>query len=118
MKAIAKATEAEISLKHSLELCRLIRGKRLEDAKSIMEGLVNKRIDIDGKYHKNAAKKFLEILNSAEANAKVKELNVDRLYIKTAKADKAFTFRRPKSRWRFRGRRKKSTNITIEMEQR
>lgn len=56
---------------------------------------------------------MLELIKSAEANAKVKNLDADKLFIKTAKADKSEKFIRPKSRWRFRGREAKSTNIKI-----
>jgi len=60
----------------------------------------------------------LEILSYAEANANVKGLNTERLYVKSAKADKGRTFIRPKTRFKSRGRRAKSTNLKIILEER
>lgn len=114
--ASAKILNARISLKNSIVLCKAIRGKRLEKAKRILQDLVDKKINLDGKYYLNAAKQILEIVKSAEANAKAKNLDIEKLFIKKAKVDKGEKFIRPRSRYRFRGREAKSTNITIVVE--
>lgn len=116
--AMAKVTNARISLKHSLVLCKAIRKKNLNDAKNLLENLINKRSSLDGKYYTNASEKFLEVLQATEANAKQKNLNTEKLFVKIAKADKGNKFIRPKSRFKFRGREAKMTNIEIVLGER
>lgn len=115
MKEIASASvsNARVSLKHSIVVCKQIKGKKVEKAKMFLQDLINKKINLNGKYYTKASKRILELIESAEANAKAKNLDVKKLFIRTAKADKGEKFIRPKSRWRFRGREAKSTNITI-----
>ena len=116
--AKARARNARISFKHSLIVCKKIKGKKLEKAKRFLENLIKRKISIKGKYYTNTCKKILEVLKNAEANAKQKNLNLERIWVKVAKADKGEVFIRPKSRFRFRGRKMKSTNIYIELEER
>lgn len=116
--ASARLDDARISLKHSVAVCKEIRNKKLEWAKNFLENLIDKKISLEGKYHTNAAKQILKILESAEANARVKNLNPGKLFVKSAKADKGEVFVKPKSRWRFRGRKAKVTRIEIELEER
>lgn len=116
--ATARIEDARISFKHSITICKSLRKKRVEKAKNFLENLIDRKINLDGKYHPNAAKKILQILKEAEANAKVKGLDPEKIFIKTVKADKGPKFIRPKSRWRLRGRKAKSTNITIIVEER
>lgn len=116
--ASAKFQDARISIKHSVVICKELKGKSLKKAKALLEGLLDESRDIDGKHFSSAAKKFLEILENAEANAKQKNLNLDKLFVKKAKADAGETFVRPKSRWKLRGRKAKSSTIIIEVEER
>ena len=116
--ATARADDARISLKHSMVICDQLRGKKLDKAKSFLENLLFKTISLDGKYHPTASKKILEILKAAEANAKVKGLNPDKIFIKQIKGDKSRNFMRPRSRWRLRGRKAKATNILVLLEER
>ncbi|MGC8812755.1 MAG: uL22 family ribosomal protein [Candidatus Aenigmatarchaeota archaeon] len=116
--ASAVLEDARVSLKHSVAVCKEIKNKKIEKAKKFLEMLAEKKIDLNGKYYTNAARKILEILKTAEANAKVKNLNPERLFVKIAKADKGRVFTRPKSRWRFRGRKAKVTRIEIKLEER
>ncbi|MCS7106148.1 MAG: hypothetical protein NZ942_02445 [Candidatus Aenigmarchaeota archaeon] len=116
--ASALLEDARVSLKHSLILCKELKNKKLEEAKKFLEMLVDKKISLNGKYYTKAAKQILEILKTAEANAKVKKLNPEKLFIKVAKADKGRVFIRPKSRWRFRGRKAKVTRIEIILGER
>jgi large subunit ribosomal protein L22 len=117
---LAKAVQknARISLKHAIILCKAIRRKKLEKAKKFLEGLVNKKISLNRKYYTKAAKKILEVLESAEANAKNKNLNPEKLFVENARASKGEKFIRPKSRAKFRGRKAKSTNIEIVLGER
>ena len=114
----AKFENARISLKHSVIVCKELKNKKLEKAKKILENLIDKKTDLNGKYYTNTAKKILEVLKNAEANARFKGLNLEKTFIKNMKVDKGFTFIRPKSRWRFRGRKAKSTNLEIIVEER
>jgi ribosomal protein L22 len=117
MQAKAKFEGARISFKNSIIVCKAIRGLSLEKGKKFLEDLIAKRRSLDGKYYTNAAKKILEILKNAEANAKQKNLNLEKLFI-FAKADKGFRLITPKSRAKFRGRKAKVTNIEIVLEER
>lgn len=116
--AVAKETNAKVSLKHSLVICKEIRGKRVEKARKLLEDLVNKKRSVQGKYYTKTSKKFLDILKAAVANAKQKNLTVEKLFIKNATANKGEATIRPRTRWHLRGTRKKSTNIEITLEER
>jgi len=109
---------ARISMKHAVIVCRELKNKKAEKAKRFLEDLINKKRSLNGKYYTNACKKILEILKNAEANAKNKNLNLDKTFVKLAKADKGEVFIRPKSRARFRGREAKITRIEIILEER
>jgi len=110
--------DLRISRKHSIVLCDALRGKRVSRAKVILQELLSEKHSLDGKYYTNASEKFLEILKNMEANAMQKNMNMEKLFIKKIKADRGYEFRRPKSRWKMRARKAKSTNITIEIEER
>ncbi len=109
--------DLRISLKHSMVLCDNLRGKRMSRAKTILENLLSEKESLDGKYYTNASEKFLEILKNIEVNAKQKNMDAEKLFIKKIKADRGYEFRRPKSRFKFRGRKAKSTSVTIEVEE-
>jgi ribosomal protein L22 len=115
--AIAKETNAKVSLKHSRILSRKIVGKRLDKAKNLLEGLVSRKKNLEGKYYTKTSKKFLDIIKAATANAKQKNLAPEKLFIKSAKADKGETLIRPRSRWHLRGRRQRSSTIEIVLEE-
>jgi ribosomal protein L22 len=116
--ASAKMERARISLKHSLAIIGELKGKKLEAAKRFLEDLLDKKISLGKKYHPTAAKQILEILESAEANAKQKEMNSEKLFIRKIKADKGFTFMRPRTRIHLRGRKVKSTTLFVELGER
>ena len=116
--ALAKVTNAVISLKTSRELLREIKGKKVDKAKKFLEGLVSRKRDVDGQYHTKTARKLLDMVKSAEANAKNKTMNVERLFIKNARADKAERRVLAKSRTPHRGRIGKSASIEIVVEER
>ena len=116
--AVAKGTNAVISLKSSRELLREIKGRKVDRAKKFLQGLLDQKRDVDGQYHTKTAKKLLEIVKSAEANAKNKTMNVDKLFIRNARADKAERRSLAKSRVPHRGRIGKSASIEIVVEER
>lgn len=116
--ATAKGTNAIVSLKSSRLLLKEIKGKKVDKARKFLEGLVDQKRDVDGQYHTKTARKILDIVKSAEANAKNKTMNVDRLFIRNARADKAEKRILAKSRAPHRGRVGKSANIEIVVEER
>ena len=116
--ATASETGAPVSFRHSRVICKAIKGKKTSKVRRILEDIMNEKKSIDGKHYTKTVKKFLEIIKSAEANAKQKNLSVDRLFIKNATADKGEAMYRPKTRWNLRGRRQKSANIKIIVEER
>jgi len=116
--ATAKFDDARISTKYSLVLSRELKNMQIDKAKDLLTGLVERKRNLKRKYFTLTAKKFLEILENAEANAKQKDLNLDRTFVKVAKANKAGKMMFPKSRSKFRGREAKSTNIEIVLEER
>ena len=119
MKAVvAKISNARISLKHSLVLCKKLKGKRLDKAKKFLEDLITQKVNINGKYYTKASKIFLDLLKSSEANATQKGLNSEKLFIKQIKADKGLRFYRPRTRWHLRRERVKAVNLKVELEER
>ncbi|MFH0711432.1 MAG: uL22 family ribosomal protein [Candidatus Aenigmatarchaeota archaeon] len=116
--ASAQVKDARVSMKHSLILCEEIKGKRLETAKKLFEDLIEGERSLDGKYYTRTAKIILPILKSAEANAKQKNYNLEKLFVKTAHVNQSAKFRRPRSKHRLRGQILKSAHVLIELEER
>ena len=116
--AVGKNNDLQISLQNSVIVCKAIKGKKTDKAAALLEGLVEEKRDIGGRYYTNASKEILKILNTTIANAKVKGYDDSKLYVKTARANKGFVFIKPKSRFKFRGRKAKSSSIVIEVEER
>jgi len=98
--AIASGRDLRISPKAAREICTYIKGRRLNEAKQILEEVVemkqpvpfkrhNKEIPhrrgvlgfYAGRYPVKAAKEILRLLDQVEANAEFKGLPVDRLRI-------------------------------------
>ncbi|HDJ96449.1 MAG TPA: 50S ribosomal protein L22, partial [Candidatus Aenigmarchaeota archaeon] len=72
MEAVAKVS-ARISLKHSIEICKAIRGMNVEKAINFLDNLIKKKIKLPcGRYHPNAAKEIMNLIKSAKANAENK----------------------------------------------
>ncbi|MBI2084404.1 MAG: hypothetical protein HYT70_02230 [Candidatus Aenigmarchaeota archaeon] len=117
-EAIAKETGARVSLKSSRILLGEIRGKKTDKAKRLLNDLIGEKRSLDGKYYTKTAEKVLDILESAEANAKNKTMNVERLFIKNAVANKPEKRMLPKSRVFMRGRAAKGAHIEIVLEER
>ncbi len=93
-----------ISFKHAVEICRFIKGRKISEAKKILEEVIalkrpipfkrykkkvaHKNIDgwYAGRYPQKACKYILKILKNLEANAEYKGLDVDKLVIVHAEA--------------------------------
>lgn len=101
----ASLREADLSPKWSREVCAAIKGLRLQDARRLLEDVVNRRRMIPyrryrklrahhsqtrgpGGYPVKVAKHLLKLLDSLEANAEFKGLDTDRLVLVHAQAHK------------------------------
>jgi|SRR3989338_3670077 len=119
-----------ISTRQSIEICSFIRGKKLQDAKKILESVLKKKTVIpfkrftnglghkpgiaSGRYPQNASEQILKMLKSVEANAQFKGLSTADLIIKHIIAQKGPNV------WRY-GRQKrrhaKKTHIEVIVEE-
>lgn len=103
--AIAKNLNQSVSTKQTIEVCRMIRGKTVDEAKKMLQEVLKfkrvvpyKKFNFDlghkkghmgpGRYPQKAAKMVLTTLKTAEKNAEDKGLNVKRLFIFEIKANK------------------------------
>ena len=116
--ASARVDGVRVSLKNSKIICKELKGKKLDAAKKFLERLTSKKESLGKKYYVSGAKKFLEILNSAESNAGSKQMDKEKLFIKSIKADKSFRFSRPRSHLKRRGEQAKNIRIEVEVEER
>lgn len=128
--AKAYGVSLPISRKQGVEICRLLRNAKLQNAKKMLQEVISferavpyKRYNMDiphrkgmaaGKYPVNASKQILKMLESVEANAQVKGLNTSLLVISHINTQQA-----PKQRkfGRVRGH-KKRTHIEVIVEER
>jgi large subunit ribosomal protein L22 len=114
---VASGRDLRISPKHAREVCAAIKGLRLEEAKSLLEEVIAGRKPIpfrryrrkvghrreleswdSGRYPKRASKEILKVLNQLEANASQKDLDLERLKIVHAAAQKGMKIRKYISR--------------------
>src|SRR5579875_3167021 len=95
---LASGRDLNISYKEAVELCRYLKGKSLDEAKKILEEVIelkraipyrtfkkkvpHHRFDNTGgqtRYPRKVAKILLKILKSLEENANFKELNLSKI---------------------------------------
>ena len=125
-----------LSLKDSVNLCRALKGMRLEDAKEFLEDVIHKRRAVPyfryldsishrrgigpGRYPVKEAKHILKVLENAEANAENKELDTDNLYIFHIAAHKGQVYKRftPKAYGRSAEIRRDRVHIEVILEER
>ena len=119
-----------ISFKHSVEICGFIRNKNADDAKKMLQKVVEKKIaipfrryDFDlghkrkvgpARFPEKASIEFIKLIENVEANAQFKGLNTSNLiitHISAHNAGKAWHY------GRFSRRRVKRTNIEICLEE-
>ncbi|MBU0460157.1 MAG: 50S ribosomal protein L22 [Nanoarchaeota archaeon] len=103
--AIAKAMNLPVSTKHGVEISNFLRYKKTSFAKRFLEDVIQlkkpvpfKKFNRDvghkpgmaaGRYPQKAAKEFLSLIKSVEANAQMKGLNTSNLKITKLLANKA-----------------------------
>lgn len=107
--ALASGRDLSISLKEAREICKTIKGMMLQEAKKLLEAVIEKKQPIPyrryhgkvphhkglkkwkwpvGRYPEKAAKEILKVLENAENNAANKGLDTDRLKIIHAAAQR------------------------------
>ena len=105
--ARAKANELPCSPKHSIEICRFIKGKNtkkaiayLEDVIALKKAIPFKRFNMDvahkrglegwdaGRYPVKASEYFVKLLQSVERNAEYSGLDTEKLEIVVASANR------------------------------
>ena len=111
--AKAMGYEMDISFKHAVEICRALKGRKVQDAIRYLEDVVAMKRVVPfrkykkkvahksglekwyaGRYPQKAAKHILKILKNLEANAEYKGLEVERLTIVHAQAKKGRVLKR------------------------
>lgn len=101
----------KISKKHATIICRVIRKKKLEVAKRLLEDLLAKRRSLRGKYYTKAVNEILKLLKSCEKNADFLNLDKGKLFVH-ASAHQGPNIRRRRRRFGF-GSRMKIANVEI-----
>ncbi len=126
--------ELKISPKAATEICRKLRGMRLDAAKELLEAVTKKKraiafrrydkevphrsLDEDwyaGRYPAKAAKAFLFLLGEMESNAEYKGLDVDRLRIVHAASQRGIKTQRIISRAHGRATPYHNTLVHVEL---
>lgn len=126
--------EIKISPKAATEICRKLRGMRLDAAKELLEAVQKKKRAIAfrrykkevphrsldegwyaGRYPVKAAKAFLFLLQELEANAEYKGLDVDRLRIVHAATQRGMKTQRYISRAQGRATPFQNTLVHVEL---
>ncbi len=125
-----------ISLKDSVNLCRALKGMKLDDAKEYLEDIIKKKRAVPyfryldsishrrgigpGKYPVKEAKYILKVLENAEANAENKDLDTDNLYIMHIAAHKGQIYKRymPRAFGRSTEIRRDRVHIEVILEER
>ncbi|MFA4819717.1 MAG: uL22 family ribosomal protein [Candidatus Aenigmatarchaeota archaeon] len=114
--AKAFGSDIKISMKASMVLCNVIRGKPLTRARRLLEDLIAQRRSLHGKYYTKAAKGIIILLSSCEKNAEFRGLDMNRLFVH-ASAHKGTNIRRRRRKGAF-GSKLKSTNMEIMLVER
>ena len=105
--AKAMGYEMDISFKHAVEICRELKGKKIDEAIKYLEEVIEMKRAVPfrkykkkmahrrglqkwyaGRYPVKAAKHILKVLKNLKANAEYKGLDVDKLVITHAQAKK------------------------------
>ena len=118
-----------ISSKDAIEIANFIRYRDLGKAKKLLENVIIKKVAVPmrrfnkdtghrpgigpGRYPLKAAQEFLSLLLSAEANAKFKNIDTEKLYLYKVIANKGARSYRT---GRMRRRLGKSTNLEIVLK--
>ncbi|TFG57202.1 MAG: 50S ribosomal protein L22 [Methanomassiliicoccus sp.] len=132
-KAIAK--ELPISPKFSREICRMIRGKKVDYAIRMLEEVVELRRPVPirrhnmgvahkagvgpGRFPKKAASAIIKVLQSAKSNAEYKGLDADNMKVRIVSAHLGRTIRgyMPRAHGRSTQWDQQTVNIEVILEE-
>lgn len=135
--ARAIGRELLISPKHSLELCRQLRGMPIEKAKKYLNEVIAKKIPVPylrfknnishrkgkgfgpGRYPVNTAKEILGVLEDAENNAEYKGLDPETMKIVHISANRGRVYKgsRPRAHGVSSPWNKRTTNIELILKE-
>ena len=104
--AIASGREIPVKPKHVVNVCRHIRGMKLEQAKTFLEAVMREETAVPffrhirqvkhrrgkigpGQFPVKAAEKVLQVVKGAEANAEFKGLDPEKMFISHAAMQKS-----------------------------
>ncbi len=131
----ALGIEYSVSPKHCREVCKELKGMKIEDAKKYLKSVADLKTPVPytrfkmflnpkpkvgpGRYPKKAALAILRVLESAQSNAEYKGLDADNMRVKVATAnrgriEKAFM---PRAQGRSTPWNEQTTNIEIILEE-
>ncbi len=137
--ARAYGKELRISYKYAVEMCREIKGKKLDEVKKFLQDIIKMKRPLPlrrykkgvahrselqgwyaGRYPVKVAKAFLEVLKNAEANAAYKGLDTKRLYVLHAAAMKGIKIVKwiPRAFGRASPHVEQTVNLEIILEER
>ena len=136
--AKASGREVRVSHKHAREVCRAVKGMMLAQAKEYLRDVMDKKKAVPfrrykkklghrhglkktyaGRYPIKAAKKVLNVIEGAEANAENKGLDVDRLRVFHAAAYPGMKIKRftPRAHGRSSPKYETPTHIEIVLDE-
>ncbi len=132
--ARAMVYELHISPKHALEVCRAIKGKKVGEAETYLEAVLEKRVAIPFKRHKKkvahrrglkkwysgrypvkASAEILKLIRGAKGNAEYKGFEPDTMRIWHVATKKGRTIKGSMARAFGRSTPKNTDTVTIEM---
>ena len=134
--ARARGIELRISPKKTYEVLNAVRGLALDDAKTLLEDVVELRRAIPfrrynqevahktatgpGRYPKKVAREVLEVLQNAEANAEYEGMDVDTLYVRVASCARGRIVKAnmPRAHGRATAWNEQTTNVEIVLAER
>ncbi len=132
--ARAYGKDLKMSPKHSVEICRTIRGMDANEALDLLDAVTEKKKHIAfrrynklvphrkggaaGRYPVKASKGIMKVIESAMANAQFKEMDPDEMRIKTAAASRGRVIEgwMPRAQGRATPWNEETTNIEIILE--
>jgi ribosomal protein L22 len=99
-----------ISQLNAVKVCRAINRKKFGDAKKTLEGMLNEKTSLKGKYFTKTTEEILKLLNQLEKNAKNKNIDANSLFLFIS-AHRGPTMHRARRRWKKFGSRLKICHI-------
>jgi len=72
-------TDIRASPKATMAVCKRLNRRQFVNAKNLAQRIIEKKADINGKYHTKATQYVLELLESVEKNAQQKKLDLTKM---------------------------------------